>query len=99
MPRQQLDDGTWFDRSSAKHYDEDTWWNGNNHISRATGTQWDHEELFHTAKGRWVLHRHSQWQGAKESWEVVSEEHAKQWLARNGHHGALTEEEDQALEV
>lgn len=38
-------------------------WNGSNHISQATGSQWEHESLLRTAGGWWVLHRWSQWQG------------------------------------
>ena len=46
----------WFDRDAAKgRYDEDTRWDGSNHVSVATGSQWDHEMLYRTPQDRWVL--------------------------------------------
>ena len=63
----QGDHGTklvgWFDRSTAESWGEDTRWDGSNHVSIATGSQWDHEQLYQTAGGRFVLYRWSQWQG------------------------------------
>lgn len=43
--------GRWFNPDAAKEYEEATWWNGNNHVSKATGSQWDHEKLYLTPKG------------------------------------------------
>lgn len=87
MARQVLTDGTarYFNTKLARKYEEDTWWNGNNHISRATSSQWDHEELFRTQSGLWVLHHWSQWQGSTPSWEQISDEEAARWLVQNGH--------------
>lgn len=85
MKRQNLSDGTWFDRSKAAKFDEETWWNGNNHVSVNTGDQYVHERLYRTAKGAWVLRRWSQWQGTAESWERIEEEDAFAWLLKNEH--------------
>ena len=84
MKRQKIDDGGWFDLEKAKRWDEDTHWNGNNHISNATGSQWEHERLYKTAKGVFVLNHWSQWQGSGQSWAIVSASEAAEWLIQNG---------------
>lgn len=71
MKRINVSDGTWFNEETATEYPENTYWNGNNHISLATGSQWDHELLYCTKGGAWVLHRWSQWQGSGASYERI----------------------------
>jgi len=83
MTRQVLDDGGWFDADRAEQWEEATRWDGNNHISRATGSQWAHECLYRTRKGVWVLHAWSQWQGSTPRWHRVSAPDAIAWLLRN----------------
>lgn len=85
MDRINLGGGRWFDRMAASKFDESTRWDGSNHISVATGSQWDHEALYLTASGTWILHRWSQWQGSTDSYEVVSVEAATMWLIDQGH--------------
>jgi len=86
MSRQPIgDDGTWFDPEKANQWEEETEWDGRNHISLATGSQWDHQQLFHTAGGKWVLHHWSQWQGSRPSWELITAKDAAAWLIRNKH--------------
>ena len=85
MKRIVLDNGQWFDRDKADRYEEDTRWNGNNHVSLATGSQWEHEELYRTKGGRWILHSWSQWQGSTPHWEEISDVTAARWLVVNGH--------------
>ena len=80
----------WFDRAKAEKFEEATRWDGNNHISIATGSQYDHEILFRTAGGRWVLHGWSQWEGRPERYRFISDEDAREWLLLN--------EEDAAVE-
>lgn len=75
--------GRWFRSSKAASWKESTHWNGNNHISDATGSQWDHEMLFRTAGGLYILHHWSQWQGSSETYEEISAEDAAAWLTRN----------------
>jgi len=74
------DSGKWFDSEKAVKFEENTRWNGNNHISCATGSQWDHEWLYYTAGGKWVLNSWSQYQGSLESYCEICEETAVQWL-------------------
>ena len=77
--------GSHFVPARAKQYEESTHWNGNNHISDATGSQWEHEVLYRTAKGAWILRHWSQWQGSSESYSLIDEGDAYAWLIANGH--------------
>lgn len=74
--------GRWFDPSKATRWEEATRWDGRNHISRATGGQWEHEALYRTAGGAWVLHSWSQWQGSGESYVMIKPSEAAAWLVR-----------------
>jgi len=73
----------WFDAEKAYSLEEKTWWNGSNHISTATGSQLDHQKLFLTASGNWVLNHWSQWQGKPETFEPITETDAVHWLFKN----------------
>jgi hypothetical protein len=84
---------TWFDADRATVYEEATHWDGSNTISDATGTQWDHEELYRTATGRWVLHAWSQWQGQPETYTEIPAAEATDWLLRNDHADVVPPEE------
>jgi hypothetical protein len=74
------DSGKWFDGDKTIDFKEDTTWDGNNHISNATGSQWDHQQLHYTKGGSWVLWEWSQWQGSTDSYTEVSERFAIRWL-------------------
>jgi hypothetical protein len=83
MARFEMDDGTIVDTQNAKKsWEEETDWNGNNHISRATGSQWDHEKLYKSAKGRYYIVESSQWQGSTDSANFVSDQEAATWLLK-----------------
>ncbi len=77
--------GRWFDPDKATKFEEGARWDGRTHISLATGSQWNHEALYRTQAGRWILHRWSQWQGAGEVYEEVDNAAAARWLVTNGH--------------
>lgn len=85
MGRTALTDGSgaWFDTTEAVVLHEDSRWDGRNHISVATGSQWEHEWLYYTKSGKWVLHCYSQWQGSSESYEQIEESDAIKWLIEN----------------
>ena len=85
MARINLGNGRWFDTEKAECFKEDTRWNGNNHISVATGTQSEHEELYRTRKGLWIKHSWSQWQGSLPSYEQIDNDDARQWLIDQDH--------------
>lgn len=87
MPRItfQTDNGlAWFNTDSATRYGEDTDWDGHNQISVNTKTQWDHETLYRTAGGRWVLCWYSDLQGTMARYEFIDDEPARAWLIHNG---------------
>lgn len=75
--------GMWFDADKAEVFSEDTYWNGSNHISKATGSQIEHEKLYLTKSGKWVLHSWSQWQGSRSTTEIIDANDAARWFARN----------------
>jgi hypothetical protein len=84
----ETDDGTEVVVDTANATDswkEETRWNGNNHISRATGSQWEHETLYRSAKGRYWIEHTSQWQGSTDTARFVDEREAAVWLLRNEH--------------
>lgn len=81
---------TWFDADRAARYVEDTWWDGSNWVSHATGSQYEHEAVFHTATGRWVLNHWSQWAGHPETYYEIEEAQAVDWLLQN-HYSEVVE--------
>lgn len=87
MNRQVLTDetGRWFDLDSAREFQEGRFWDGRNHVSLATRSPWEHEALYRTRGGRWILHRWSQWQGTPDSWVEITKEEAARWFAVNNH--------------
>lgn len=81
MSTYRMSDGTVVKTENAQRkWDEDTYFDGNNHISRATGTQWEHQSLYKSRKGRYYVEHTSQWQGSHDSAEWVSREEAARWL-------------------
>lgn len=76
-----MEDGTIVDTKNAtKSWDEAADWDGSNHISRATGSQWDHQRLHRSRKGRYYLECWSQYQGSKPHAEWISHREATKWL-------------------
>jgi len=81
----------WFDYDKAERFAENTEWNGSNHISVQTGSQWDHEALLRTKQGRWVLMTYSNRQGVMEkTYRFVSDGDAREWLIRNNDDAVVT---------
>jgi len=99
MTRTVLDDGRWFDTDKAEKFEESSRWDGNNHISLATGSQWDHEALYRTAGERWILNTWSQYQSVAESYTVIDDSQAADWLVRNHHEHPAVAAEIEELEV
>lgn len=60
-------------------------WDGRNRISRATGSQWEHEQLYLSAKGNYYIVHESQWQGSLPHASFVSRQEAARWLLNNEH--------------
>ncbi len=86
MNRQPIDTGGWFDKDKAQLFEQDKFWDGNNFRSVATGGQWEHQCLWLTRGGRWVLVSWSQWQGSgPPRWEEIDVTQAAAWLVWNDH--------------
>jgi hypothetical protein len=73
----------WFDPGKAYVLNEHQWHDGSNPISEATGSQFEHESLYLTASGQWVLNHWSQWQGVPETFRLINQNEAVQWLLQN----------------
>jgi len=83
MKRQSIGNGKWFDREKANKFQESTFFDGQNHISKSTNSQWEHEELYRTKSGAWILHHWSNFQGTIPTWEEISNIEAAEWLVKN----------------
>jgi len=97
-----LTDGTgrWFSLDSAECIKEDTFWDGHNWISHATGSQWNHEYLYITKGNRFILNCFSNYQGSRETYEEISKEDAAIWLSTNNKEPhELCEKEFAELEI
>lgn len=95
MSAYKMEDGTVVDTANAKqHWEEATYHDGRNLISKATGDQWLHQDLYRSRKGRYYLVHSSQWQGSKDHAEWISKRTAAAWLLANEHEvpADLTEE-------
>lgn len=91
MNRITIGGGRWFDADAAKVYEDDTRWDGNNHISVATGSQWTRQTVYHTAGGSWVLETHTHGFNGRV-YAVLSQSDAFSWLIDNGHHSAVSDD-------
>ena len=81
-----LEGGVIFDTErAAATWEEASDWNGSNHISRATGSQWNHETLHKSAKGRYYKVMSSNVQGSQDEMEILSPREAAAWLLLNDH--------------
>jgi len=82
----RMDDGTVINtENNTGQWSEETFWNGNNHISKATGSQWLHQTLYRSRKGRYYVVHESQYQGSTPHAEWVSNHEAARWLLTNEH--------------
>lgn len=86
MTTYRMDDGTVVKTENATQtWDEATRFDGHsNRISVATGSQWDHETLYRSRKGRYWIEHTSQ-RGSKEYAEWIGNHAAAQWLLHNQH--------------
>lgn len=86
-------EGTIFDtEKAASGWEEATDWDGSNHISRATGSQWNHETLYLSQKARYYVVRSSDYQGTQDEMEILSPKEAAAWLILNDHGDDLPED-------
>lgn len=83
MKRIALTDGTgrWFDAEKAECIKQATYWNGNNWISKVTGSQFAHETLYRTKGGKWVLNQWSDFSGTQDKYNEIDNDAAAVWLS------------------
>ena len=74
--------GQWFDVEKADCYKENSYHDGRNFISKATRSQWEHEAIFVTKGGKFILNHRSNWQGSAETYEVIDHDQAAEWFAK-----------------
>jgi hypothetical protein len=85
MSRYRMEDGTVVDTvNAAQSWKEGTRFDGHNHVSTATGSQWSHQMLHRSRKGRYWIECTSQWQGSSPHAEWVSPQEAARWLLTQG---------------
>jgi hypothetical protein len=71
----------WFESDSAEAFQEDTYWDGNNHRGKCSQLQIGREILYRTKGGRWVLyHDGSSEHNGPEYHQFIDDERAKTWL-------------------
>ena len=86
MTTYRMDDGTVVKTENAtQSWDEKRYHNGNNWISVATRSQWNHETLYRSRRGRYWIEHTSQMQGREDYAEWIGNHSAAQWLLANGH--------------
>jgi hypothetical protein len=85
MSKYSMQDGAIINTESAQEsWPEKMYHDGKNCISVHTGSQWTHETLYRSRKGRYYIVCGSQWQGSKNHAEWLSPEAACRWLLLNG---------------
>ncbi len=84
--RYRMNDGTIVDTDKASRtWEEDTRWNGSNHISVNTGSQWEHETLHRSAKGRYWKEYKSAYHQGQGTAQFLEPPQATAWLIANNH--------------
>lgn len=85
MAKFQVEGAIFDTERAAATWEEASDWNGSNHISRVTGSQWYHETLFLSKKSRYYVVRSSNVQGSQDEMEILSPREAAAWLLLNDH--------------
>jgi len=85
MARYRIENSIVDTANAVEVWNESTTWNGNNHISNATGSQWEHQRLYRSRRGRYWVEHTSDWQGSHSHAEWVSPQEATRWLLMNEH--------------
>lgn len=84
MSKYRMDDGTVVNTDNATaSWNEETRFDGHNHVSVATGSQWEHQRLYRSRRGRYYIEHWSQWQESMPRAEWVSDHAAAAWLLAN----------------
>ncbi len=68
-------------------------------ISKSTGSQFEHEHLFRTVGGKFVLNVFSDYQGRNEYYYEISAVEAAEWFSKNELDPQFCENEFAELEI
>ncbi len=85
MARYRIEGSIVDTENAAQTWEEHQDWDGNNHVSRATGSWSEHQRLYRSRRSRYYVERWSQWQGTRSSVEWISPQEATRWLLLNDH--------------
>jgi len=96
IKRVPLANGRWFNEDSAMWWAEDTRWDGHNNISKATGSQWEHERLYKTKGGTFILNA---WSAYHESYTIISDDDAYRWMLSQGESESIPADVLEKMEV
>ena len=84
MSTYRMDDDTVVKTENAtEHWDEESDWDGSNHIGRSSRSQWHDHTLHRSRKGRYWLEYRSRVQGEHDHAEWLSNHAAARWLLAN----------------
>jgi hypothetical protein len=84
MSLYHMTDGTVLNTDKAKQkWEEATRFDGSNLISVNTGSQWTHQALYKSRRGRYYIEHWSQYQGSSPRAEWIDERRAAAWLILN----------------
>jgi hypothetical protein len=83
--------GRWFDVDAARRWDEAAIMaDDGTPISRATGNSWEHEALFLTTKGTFIIHCYNDRNRSLDSFAEYDPKEAVKWLLANGYFHCAT---------
>lgn len=76
--------GLWFDPDKALLLIEGTtYWNGDNRISKSTGSQFRHESIYYTKSKQFVMHNWSDYQGPPDLYEKIDTDEVVVFIIKN----------------
>ena len=86
MSRYKMDGGGVVDTNNASlSWREARRYDGNNMVSQTTGSQWHHERLHRSRKGRYYIEYWNACEGGRSTADWVSHRSAAAWLILNDH--------------
>ena len=84
MARYSMQDGSVVETGSAEaSWPEHLCWTFSSNVSKATGSEADHETLYRSNQGRYYVEHTSEWQDSTPYAEWISPELAAEWLRTN----------------
>lgn len=91
--------GTLYYGAVAARYEEGTTWDGQNNISTATGSQWNHEEVVRTKRGKYYVVSSSQRQGSQTKARAMDLSEVARWLVRAEYVASQVSDDDLAEKI